>query len=310
MAGRLHNSWLQLVYLVTPVIGGLFGAVSHEYIDFTSLRNRNKQLHLRRSFYSLDNLREEDQAQLQQLPVLLERLPTTSQHSKQHQQCQPHPQPQPQPQPHHSSSQHHYQQQETLAHHQIGPNTQSARSTVLEVSSAMVNGSKLVAAARRSRRPSSNSSLESSEVASSSSVVSLARGSTLAADQHDQQLFGGASANNNNNRKLAVSSSAAGLNSCSRSNSYSRRLKMEHQHLQLADRHRKISNQCSTTTQSPATAATEFGKNQAQRTSLRRSDFDSNFLISSSMGGQAATGSPTANPRHNQVINSSVAGWM
>lgn len=43
---------------MTPLIGGLFGALSHEYIDFTSARNCNKQLHLRRSFYSLDNLQQ------------------------------------------------------------------------------------------------------------------------------------------------------------------------------------------------------------------------------------------------------------
>lgn len=49
-----RGEWL--IYLVTPLIGGLFGALSHEYIDFTSLRNRGKQLHLRRSFFSLENL--------------------------------------------------------------------------------------------------------------------------------------------------------------------------------------------------------------------------------------------------------------
>lgn len=48
----------QIIYLVTPLIGGLFGALSHEYIEFTSARNCNKQLHLRRSFYSLDNLQQ------------------------------------------------------------------------------------------------------------------------------------------------------------------------------------------------------------------------------------------------------------
>lgn len=47
---------IQFIYLLTPFIGGLLGAISHEYIDFTSARNRSKQLHLRRSFYSLDNL--------------------------------------------------------------------------------------------------------------------------------------------------------------------------------------------------------------------------------------------------------------
>lgn len=40
-----------------PFVGGLFGALSHEYADFSSLRRRNKALQLRRSFYSLDDLR-------------------------------------------------------------------------------------------------------------------------------------------------------------------------------------------------------------------------------------------------------------
>lgn len=52
------ESWRSeyFIYMLTPFIGGLFGALSHEYIDFTSMRNRNKQLHLRRSFYSLDDI--------------------------------------------------------------------------------------------------------------------------------------------------------------------------------------------------------------------------------------------------------------
>lgn len=56
---------VQFIYLLTPFVGGLFGALSHEYIDFTSLRNRNKQLHLRRSFYSLDNLQQTGQIENQ-----------------------------------------------------------------------------------------------------------------------------------------------------------------------------------------------------------------------------------------------------
>lgn len=39
-----------------PLVGGVFGALSHEYVDFSSLKRRNKALKLRRSFYSLDEL--------------------------------------------------------------------------------------------------------------------------------------------------------------------------------------------------------------------------------------------------------------
>lgn len=47
----------QLVYLVTPLVAGLFGAMSHEYFcDFSSPNNRNRALQLRRSFCSINNI--------------------------------------------------------------------------------------------------------------------------------------------------------------------------------------------------------------------------------------------------------------
>lgn len=42
--------------MICPLVAGLFGAMSHDYIDFTSTRNRNRTLHMRRSFFSLDKL--------------------------------------------------------------------------------------------------------------------------------------------------------------------------------------------------------------------------------------------------------------
>lgn len=81
---RWHTEWF--IYLITPLIGGLFAAISHEYIDFTSLRNRNKQLHLRRSFYSLDNLQSKTNDNQEQLAFSELRTTTAEVHHQRHQQ--------------------------------------------------------------------------------------------------------------------------------------------------------------------------------------------------------------------------------
>lgn len=61
-----------------PFVGGLFGALSHEYVDFSSLRRRNKALQLRRSFYSLDDLGGTGSQKVETRNGLQRDLPTLS----------------------------------------------------------------------------------------------------------------------------------------------------------------------------------------------------------------------------------------
>lgn len=211
--------------MFTPFIAGLFGAISHEYIDFTSLRNRNKQLHLRRSFYSLDNLQGN---------------------------C--------------SNS------------NNNNNNNHNDRQQELEISTL-----NMPAEPGRAKRVSSNSSLESAGVVSSVVSTSL-EGHYLNLQQ--QQIM-----QRNKPSQFVMPETQSGAN-VKKSVSYSHQLELEQsRQLQVNGSNFQLpKTSMNTNTKNMGLRETNYYHNERIRNnSIRRSNFDPNFLISSS---------PTSNNPH------------
>lgn len=227
--------------MFTPFIAGLFGAISHEYIDFTSLRNRNKQLHLRRSFYSLENLQGT----------------------------------------YNSGNNNNDNNSDKTGHNN---NNGQRQAQGLEIST--LNNLLSESAPGRARRVSSSSSLESSNGMASSVLTSAEdhhHYMNLQQQQQQQQQ--------QNNHLVCMPETQSASSSAKKAVSYSRQLKLEQrQQLQiLANGSNLMPKTNKKNIRLKAGATTSYNNKKNAENAVRRSDFDSNFLISSS---------PTANSRH------------
>lgn len=202
--------------MFTPFIAGLFGAISHEYIDFTSLRNRDKQLRLRRSFCSLDNL-----------PGTYNNVNGNNNNSNK------------------------------TIHNDNGYQAQGG----LEISTL----SNLVGAPGRAKRISSSSSLESTG-ATSSVLTSAEDHHCINPQQQGNHLFKPEAQSGSNTKKAL---------------SYSRQLKLEQrQQLQLLANGSNLMPK--TSKNIILKVGTSRAHNDNSSSNIRKFDFDSNFLISSS----------------------------